>query len=71
MKKWIKAGSRKPKEFVDVLCTDETNIFIGYYITKRHRSPEEMENGWRERNDIYIGDSVVYWHPMPKVPKKD
>lgn len=68
---WFKATSRKPKEWTDVLCTDGGTIWIGYYITKKNRDVDSMEDGWYAHSTSFMNDHVVYWQYLPKLPKED
>ncbi len=68
MKNWIPAAFRKPKEGSYVLCTDGSEIWIGYYVKRSNRVPDDKD-GWHESIISFCKDKVTHWHMLPKLPK--
>jgi hypothetical protein len=68
MKGWISAAIRKPREGYYVLCTDNSNIWIGYYIKRNNRVADDRD-GWHEQVESFCKDKITYWQNLPKLPK--
>ena len=61
MSEWIKIADEVPCSYTDILMVDNLGL--------RHYGTLEIEDGLHYINQSYSGEEVVYWMPLPELPK--